>query len=80
MGTYVFNILDDRYVEPTIEFVEVRDVRRARSLAGQRLLLSPHFTSVSVVQDMTELFRIDRTEAASTAEDVAATTLARPGG
>jgi len=29
---------------------------------------------------MTELFRIDRAEAASSAEDVAATTLARPGG
>ena len=62
MGPYVFNILDDRYVEPTIEFVEVRDVRRARVLAGERLLLSPHHTSVLVLQNMTELFRLDRTQ------------------
>jgi hypothetical protein len=57
-GTY--NILDDRFQTPTVEFVTVKDLGRARSLAGERLMLSPHHKAVTAYQDGLELFRIDR--------------------
>jgi len=40
--------------------VTVRDVERACSLAGERLLLSPHHKSTAAYKDGVELFRIDR--------------------
>jgi hypothetical protein len=60
MFTCTYNILDDRFETPTVEFVTVKDFRRARALAGERLMLSPHHKAVTAYQDGAELFRIDR--------------------
>jgi len=60
MFTCTYNILDDRFQLLTVEYVTVRDVERARSLAGERLLLSPHHKSTAAYKDGVELFRIDR--------------------
>jgi hypothetical protein len=60
MFTCTYNILDDRFQTPTVEYVTVKDLGRARSLAGERLMLSPHHKSVTAYKNDVELFRIDR--------------------
>jgi len=60
MFTCTYNILDDRFQTLTVEYVTVRDLERARTLAGERLLLSPHHKAVTAYKDGVELFRIDR--------------------
>jgi len=60
MFTCTYNIQDDRFETPTVEFVTVKDFGRARSLAGERLMLSPRHKAVTAYQDGIELFRIDR--------------------
>ena len=60
MFTCTLNILDDRFQALTVEYVMVRDVERARALAGETLLLSPHHKAVTAYKDGVELFRIDR--------------------
>jgi len=60
MFTCTYNILDNRFQTPNIEYVTVKDFGRARALAGERLMLSPHPKAVTAHQNGVELFRIDR--------------------
>ena len=48
MRSFSFYIEDDRYSVPTLEFVTVKDVERARELATTRLTLSPHLRRIEV--------------------------------
>jgi hypothetical protein len=50
MTTFTFYIRDDRHDVPVTEFVIVRDMARARSMAAEHLLQSTHYTSVDVYE------------------------------
>jgi len=67
MREFLFLIEDDRYNVPTVEFVVVRDVVRARELATRKLSSSAHHVSVEVSEDGRTLFRLGRLAAKSPA-------------
>jgi hypothetical protein len=60
MRTFSFYIHDRRYSVPTLQIVTVRDEDRARELARQRLEEAEHHLAVEVLEDQTELFRLER--------------------
>ena len=63
MRTFSFYIRDQRYSVPTLQIVTVRDDARARELAQQRLDENEHYLSIEVVEEQTELFRLERQDA-----------------
>ncbi len=60
MAAFAFFIEDDRYTVPTLEFVLAPDAARARQLASERLIASPHHLSVLVHQDGQQMFQVVR--------------------
>jgi hypothetical protein len=70
MQTFELFIEDDRYTVPTLEFVQVRDVERARQLAAERLLISVHHRSVEVRRlDSERIFYLSRSGPSQNADD-----------
>ena len=63
MRTFSFYIQDRRYSVPTLQIVTVRDDARARELAQQRLDENEHYMSIEVVEEQSELFRLERQDA-----------------
>jgi hypothetical protein len=60
MHTFELFIEDDRYTVPTLEFVMVRDVARARELASERMFASSHHTGIEVRHCGRRLFQMSR--------------------
>ena len=60
MAAFSFLIEDDRYGVPSLEFVIVRDAKRAEEMARSRLGSSSHYLSVTVHLGDMLLFRVDR--------------------
>jgi hypothetical protein len=60
MAAFSFLIEDDRYSVPSLEFVIVRDARRAEEIARSRLGSSSHYLSATVHLGDMLLFRLDR--------------------
>ncbi len=59
MQDYTFQVHDDRYAVPTLEFVTAKDDMRARELAEKRLRASTHHLAVEVFEDDAMLFRVE---------------------
>lgn len=70
MRTFSFFIEDERSSVPTLEFVTVKTLGRARALAAERLASSAHHLSVEVVDGERLLFRLARPEVGNSGEDV----------
>ena len=51
MRTFSCFITDDRYSVPTLAFLIADDERRARQLARQRLMDSPHHLRIELLED-----------------------------
>ena len=62
MQWFTFSIADDRRDGPTLEYIIVNDLSRAMELAAERLLISEHFQSVTIIQQGLELCFLDRTD------------------
>ena len=60
MRTYTYSIADDRYATPTLEYVMLMDMKHARALAAERLILSAHHRSIAIIEGGVELYRIGR--------------------
>jgi hypothetical protein len=73
MDAFSFFIEDDRYTVPTLEFVLVADMARAKQMASERLIASPHHLSIAVHRHGRQIFRVARATKADGAEG------ARPG-
>ena len=58
MRDFTFQIRDDRYTVPTLEFVTLATERRARELAEKHLCISAHHLAVEVFEGNTLLFRV----------------------
>jgi hypothetical protein len=58
--SYSFFIEDIRYSVPTLKFVTVKDLARARELAVYELAASPSHVCVEVFEGEQPLFRLDR--------------------
>lgn len=58
MRQFEFFIEDDRFNVPTIEFVTVKSVERARELARERLVNSRHHTRIEVREGDDYLFTL----------------------
>ena len=57
--TFQLYVHDDRYVVPTLVFVEVATIERARTRAEELLSNSPHHLSVEVCQGGRSLLLVD---------------------
>jgi hypothetical protein len=51
LNAYTLYIYDDRYSVPTIDIVMEQTDARARAVAAERLLFSPHYKAVAVWHD-----------------------------
>jgi hypothetical protein len=60
MRSYSFFIEDVRYSVPTLKFVTVKDLARARELAIYELAASTSHVCVEVFEGEQPLFRLDR--------------------
>ena len=60
MDAYTFFIEDDRHAAATLEFVLASDLARAKQLAMERLIASPHHLSVVVHQSGRQVLRVTR--------------------
>ncbi len=60
MRSFSFLIEDARFNQPTVEFVTVKSLARARDLATERLAASSHRISITVSENEQILFRVAR--------------------
>ena len=60
MRDYTFHVHDNRYAVPTLQFLLVRDVTRARQMAEEHLRASRHCLAIEVFEGGELLFRLDR--------------------
>ena len=60
MESYTFLVEDDRYAMPLYMFVAVRDQERARQLASEQLVGSPHRLSIEVYRGDKPIHRVSR--------------------
>lgn len=63
MRSFSFLIEDARFGQPTVEFVTVKSIARAKELAAQRLAASPQRISITVSENEQTLFRVARPSA-----------------
>jgi hypothetical protein len=69
MRTFSCFITDDRYSVPTLSFLVASDAQQAREAAERRLLESPHYRGVEVVEDGRPIYAIDRPRASEGRHD-----------
>jgi hypothetical protein len=65
MRTFSCFITDDRYSVPTLSFLVASDARQAQEAAERRLLESPHYRGVEVIEDGQSIYAIDRPRASA---------------